>query len=194
MLKHLFSSTLRVKILEYFFFHPGEEYYVSNLASLLDDRVGTVARELINLEEAGILSSRQIGKQKHYSLRQDCPILEDLKNIFLKTAGASKELRDSLETLEGVELAFLYGSYAKGEAGLTSDLDLMIIGEPSSRKLASITSKIERKLRREINYTCYSRSEAESRMKEVGSFVHEVFIGQKILLVGGEDDKLLEST
>ena len=51
-----------------------------------------------------------------------------------KPAGA--ELRGALEKTPGVELAFLYGSYASGEAHATSDLDLMIVGNASDRGLA----------------------------------------------------------
>jgi len=96
MLQGLFASKVRVKILEYFFFHPGEEFYVRRLASLLDEPAGSIGRELIHLEKFGILSSQLIGNQKHYTLCQACPIYEELRNIFLKTSGASKELTSVL--------------------------------------------------------------------------------------------------
>lgn len=194
MLQLLFSSKVRVKILEYFFFHPGEEFYVRHLATLLNERVGTIGRELNHLEKSGILRSRMVGNQKHYALCKECSIYEDLRNIFLKTTGASKELKSALNELPTIELAFLYGSYAKGEAGLTSDLDLMIVGEPEAKQLATIVSKIERKLKREINYTVYTRSEIESRIGIIGDFLNEVFSGPRIFLIGSENDKLFRLT
>lgn len=189
-LKHLFSSKLRVKVLDYFFFHPGEELYVRQLASALDEPVGTVARELSHLEEAGILSSRRLGNQKHFRLREDCSILEDLRNIFLKTSGAGAELRVAMENISRVELAFLYGSYARGEAGAASDLDLMVIGNAADRELAPAVARVERRLKREINYTLYTRDEVEKRIRKKGDFVHEVFSSPRILLIGNEDDEL----
>jgi len=151
MLKALFSSKLRVKLLEHFFFHPGEEFHVRRLAAELDEPVGTVARELARLERAGILVSRRVGNQRHYSLDEGCPILDDLRNIFLKTAGAGVALRRALEKVSNVELVFLYGSYATGEAHARSDLDLMIIGDVSDRNVAPVVARVERRLKREIN-------------------------------------------
>jgi predicted nucleotidyltransferase len=192
-LKTLFSSKLRVKVLEHFFFHPGEEFYVRRLASELDEPVGTVGRELAHLEKAGILASRRVGNQKHYRLGEDCPILDDLRNIFLKTSGAGAELRAALERIVGVELAFLYGSYAGGEAHAGSDLDLMIVGNASDRDLASAVARVERRLKREINYTIYARRDAEKRLGQKGDFVDEVLRGPRILLIGNEHDRLFRT-
>jgi predicted nucleotidyltransferase len=189
-LKPLFSSGLRVKLLDHFFLHPGEEFYVRQIAAALNEPVGTVARELSHLEEAGILSFRPVGNQKHYGFNRDCPILEDLRNIFLKTSGASAALREGLKKLSSVEIAFLYGSYASGEAHANSDLDLMIVGKVSDRLLAPAVARVEKHLRREINYTVYTRTEIKRRMGEKGDFVHEVCTGPRIMVIGSEDDDL----
>jgi predicted nucleotidyltransferase len=192
-LKYLFSSKLRVKVLSYFFFHPGEDFYIRHLASVLKEPPGTLARELSHLEKAGILKHEMIGKQKHYSLRKDSPIISDLMNIFLKTSGAGAELKAALEKFPDIELAFIFGSYASGEAAATSDIDLMIIGKATDREVAPIVSHIERRLNREINYTIYTRSEAEKRLGQKGDFVHEVLSGPRIMLIGKVDDRLLQA-
>ena len=191
ILKHLFSSNLRVKILSHLFLHPGEDFYIRRLASTLRQPVGTVARELTHLEEAGILKHERVGNQKHYSVREESPIAEDLRNIFLKTTGVSAELRTVLDHITGVEIAFIYGSYAIGEAGKSSDIDLMVIGDISNKKMATAIASLERRVKREINYMLYSRDEAVKRVGKKGDFVHEVFAGPKILLMGKPDDRLL---
>lgn len=190
-LKALFSSNLRVKILSHFFFHPSEDFHVRGLASSLEAPAGAVGRELARLKEAGILSSRMIGNQKHYSPRPDSAILVDLRNMFLKTAGASEELRRALGKIRGVKIAFIYGSYATGKAHASSDLDLMIIGQVSDRELAPLVARVERRLGREINYTVYTRGEVRKRLGKKGDFIHEVLSGPKILLVGSAGDGLL---
>jgi len=192
ILKYLFSSKLRVKVLSHFFSHPGESFYIRQLTSVLEGPVGTVARELSHLEKTGILKNERIGKQKHYSIRKDFPIVEDLRNIFLKTTGVGAKLKTTFEKLPGVELAFIYGSYASGEATAKSDIDIMIIGDASDREVAPAIARIERHIKREINYTIYARHEAEKRLGESGDFIHEVFTGPKILLVGDANDRLLQ--
>ncbi len=192
-LKHLFSSKLRVKVLSYLFFHPGEAFHVRRLATELKESAGSVARELIHLEEAGIVSSRLVGNQKPYALREDNPIVGDLRNIFVKTSGASAELRSALEKVPTVELAFIYGSYATGQAHAASDIDLMVIGDVSDRELAPAIARIERNLNRQINYTLYTRDEAKKRLGKKGEFVNEVLAGPKILLIGSADDRLFRA-
>ncbi len=56
------------------------------------------------------------------------PIYNELACIILKTEGVAKELRDSLSEI-GVEMAFIYGSFANMKAGVDSDIDVFIIGD-----------------------------------------------------------------
>jgi predicted nucleotidyltransferase len=193
LLKALFSSKLRVKLLEHFCFHPGQEFHVRRLATALDEPVGTVARELARLERAGVLASHRVGNQRQYGLAENCPILDELRSLFLKTSGASVELRAALEKLAGVELAFLYGSYARGDAHGTSDMDLMIVGCAVDRELAPAVARVERRLKREISYTICTRAAAEKRLGRAGDFVHEVFTGPRILLIGSAHDRLFRT-
>jgi len=192
-LKRLFSSSLRVKALSHFFMHPGESFHVRGLAGILEESAGTLARELANLEAAGVLASRAVGNQKRFSLRKSCPIHDDLRNIFVKTTGAGEELRKALEKLPGVELAFVYGSFASGDAHPDSDIDLMVIGDVSDRELAPSVARVERLLGREVNYTACTRHEAVRSRGGEGDFLHEVFSGSKVLLIGDPDDGLLRA-
>ena len=192
-LKCLFSSKLRVKILGHFFAHPGGTLHVRRVATLLGEPVGTVARELARLERAGVLSSQPVGNQKHYGLNDESPILDDLRNIFLKTFGVGAELRSVLEKVPGVELAFIYGSFASGEAHVGSDVDLMVIGDVSDRELAPAVARVERRLKRQITYVQYTRDEVEKRLRRKGDFVHEVLAGPVIVLLGRADDGLLRT-
>lgn len=191
ILKRLFSSKLRVSVLSHFFMNPGESFHIRSLATILGESAGNLARELNNLEEAGLVQSRAVGNQKHFSLQEDSPILEDLRNLFLKTVGASGEIRDVLGKMNGIELAFIFGSFASGEAHGSSDIDVMIIGNVSDRDLATLMAEIEGRLHREINYMIFSRKEAEKRIKHGGDFLHEVFRGPRIILIGQSDDGLL---
>jgi len=191
ILKRLFSSKLRVSVLSHFFMNPGESCHIRSLATILGESAGNLARELNNLEEAGLVQSKAVGNQKHFSLREDSPIHEDLRNLFLKTVGAGGEIRDLLSNVNDIELAFIFGSFVSGEAHGSSDIDVMIIGEINDRDLAPLMAELEGRLHREINYMIYSRGEAEKRIEQEGDFVHEVFRGPRIILIGQSDDGLL---
>ena len=69
----------------------------------------------------------------------------------------------------------------------------MVIGSVADRLLAPAVSKVERRLGREINDNMYSRQEASERLVEEGDFLHEVFTGPHILLVGEANDGLFRA-
>jgi len=56
----------------------------------------------------------------------------------------------------GIQSAWIFGSFAKNEADASSDIDLLIVGQPNQTQLASETRKAEKILRREINYTVFT--------------------------------------
>jgi len=191
ILKILFSSGLRIRILTHFFFHPDETIHVRGLATALNAPAGTVARELANLERGAILRSKAIGNQKHYFLNEDNAILEDLRNIFLKVSGAGSAIRDVLERVPGVEIVFILGSFADGRATAVSDLDLMIVGDSDEDTIASLIAEVEEQLGRPINYALYPRSEIENRLGLKGDFINGVFSAKRHILIGTADDSLL---
>ena len=188
ILKRLFSSQLRISVLSHFFMNPGESFHIRSLANLLGESAGNIFRELNNLEGAGLLRSQIVGNQKHFSLREDSPIYEDLRNLFLKTVGIGGEVRDLLGSLDGIEMAFLFGSFASGDADRSSDIDVMIVGDISDRELAPLMARLEGRLRQEINYVIFTRREVEERITREGDFVREVFRGPRIMLIGQSGD------
>ncbi len=98
ILKKLFSSKVRIKVLSHYFSHPGEDFYINELMRILDEFPGSLPRELVNLEEAGILVSNFLGRKKYYALNQKSPIIGDLRNIFMKTTGeASLRAENKIE-------------------------------------------------------------------------------------------------
>jgi hypothetical protein len=54
-------------------------------------------------------------------------------------------------------------------------------------------ARVERRLKRHVNYTLYTRAEVEQRLGNKGEFVHEVLAGPKIVLIGNTDDRLLRA-
>jgi len=192
-LTSLFTSNTRIKVLSHFFLYPGVSFYVRQLEKMLKIPVGQLGRELLNLEKINLFVSSQEGNQKRYTLNQEFPFYEELKNIFLKTTGAGDVIRESLSELKGIELAFLYGSFAKGEAHPGSDLDMMIIGDASDREISKRISKVEKKLKRLVNYSLYEREEVKSRLNRKDNFILTVFSEPHIILLGNNHDELFRT-
>ena len=139
MLNKLFSSKTRVEILKLFLFNANNSFYQRQISNLAAQPIRGVQREVDKLNKIGIIERSIQGNRIYYKINKKCPILEDLKNIFFKSVGIAEALKKNLKE-KGIKIAFIYGSYAKGEENLLSDIDLMVIGDISSKELSSILS------------------------------------------------------
>ena len=189
-LKTLLGSTGRAKLLAHLFLHPAEAFHTRELARLLGESPGSLLRDLRRLETIRLLQTKRVGNQVRYSLDQQHPLYTDLQRMILKTTAVDAVLREALQSVRGIELAVLYGSFAKGEATSRSDLDVMIIGDATDRALAPIIAKAEEFLGREVSFTRYPREEARNKIAQRNSFLHNVFVGPTILVLGKGDDEL----
>jgi predicted nucleotidyltransferase len=183
----IFGSRIRAKILGWLFTHPDESFFVRQIALILREDPTNVSREMAKLEELGILRSKRNGNLKHFQTNQECPFFEELKGLVLKTTGVAGQIRASLDKLAGIEYAFIYGSYAKGEERADSDVDLLIIGDVDMDRLDSNLGKLEKTLGREINYVLYSMKEFKSKKKAKDGFLMDVLSSKKIMAVGAEN-------
>lgn len=180
------DSRVRREILLRFFARPGVEHHVRELARLLGWSATIVGRELDRLERAGVLHSERIGTARRYRVDERSPIASEIRSLVHKTIGVEARIKGALEDLPGVEQAFLYGSYARGDERATSDLDLFVIGAVDQERLSERLADVERDLGRDVNVTSYDRGELDRLRGEGDLFVERVFEGPRVPLISGE--------
>jgi predicted nucleotidyltransferase len=155
---NLANSTLKKKLLGYYFTNSEAKHYVRELAAYLNVDPTNLSRELRRLEKEGIFVSEKRGLQKYFSINKHYALYDEFKSTVFKTVGVQGTLREMLNGFSDIELAFIYGSYAKNEEGMSSDIDLVIVGNPDRKRLTSEINMLESKLEREINFNVYARS------------------------------------
>src|SRR5688572_15903769 len=125
----LFTRTQQ-RVLRLLFGAPGRSFYLNEIVRASGAGNGAVHRELSRMLACGLLSAGQIGNQKHFQANRASPIFEELRAIVIKTFGVVEALRGLLEPLAGrVQVAFIYGSLAKGTDKASSDIDVMIVSQ-----------------------------------------------------------------
>lgn len=184
MLERLFTSRTRVKILTLFILSPQRELHVREIARLVQENINAVRRELANLEEIGLLKSSQRGNLKQYTVNTAMPLYEELASMILKTEGVAKILKDHLDELGSIQTAFIYGSFSRHNAQLTSDIDVFIIGTIKENILISAIHDLEKQLTREINYVLFTQEEFIKRKRKKDPFITNVLKEPKIMLLG----------
>lgn len=180
----LLKTRLRRKLLAYSFTHPNETYYVRELASLIDEDVGNLSRELRKLEEEGLYSSFSKGRTKFYALNNTYPLFKELKKIIFKTEGIEGSLKDLIFKYKGISLAFIFGSYAKNKEKKMSDIDLILVGAFPQDEFTRQIRGLESKLNREINFTSYGKEEFDKERGKEGGFLNVVLKDSIIPLKG----------
>ena len=185
----LFTKTQQ-KVLGLLFGKPDESFYTNEIIRRVAMGRGTVSRELERLVGAGIISITRDGNQNYYQANADNPVFQELVNIVKKSFGVADEIKESLKPLgDNIELAFIYGSIAKGSQTKSSDIDLMLIGNDLSYGLVvELLMPLEESLKRSINPTIYEMNEFRTKLEKDNSFVTRVMEQPKIMIKGSEDD------
>jgi len=146
-----FKSKITQTLLKHFMLHDKDEMYINEMARRFKLDSGNLTRKLLELEEEGILKSRPIGDQRHYSLNKSFPLIREYKNIVMKTMGIEKVLSDALKGIRGIKKALIFGSYAKNKMDQSSDIDLLVVGGHNNVELQKKIAKVQRPIDREIN-------------------------------------------
>ena len=184
----LFTTTQQ-RVLGILFGQPHRSFYANELIELATGGAGAIQRELKRLSDAGLVTVRKIGNQKHYQANPSTPIFDDLVNIVLKTIGLANPINVALQEIQdSIIAAFVFGSVAQKTDTAKSDIDLMIISDTLQyADIFAVLEKVSQRLGRIINPTVYSRAEWKKRNQENNAFITKVMAGPKIWLMGDED-------
>jgi predicted nucleotidyltransferase len=183
-----FRSKARQRLLIYYFTNPTAHHHLRDLAERLSIDPSNLSKELGRLERDGLFRSEVSGRQKYFQLNREYPLFDDVRKIVTKTIGAAPLIARSLKTIEGIDEAYLYGSFARDQQDGASDIDVLIIGDPGEEVLAQAVRKLERQLGREINYTVLTRKEFESRRTRKDAFLENVWHNKRVSLLGRDEE------
>ena len=145
------------------------------------------SRRVKKLERIGLLVSRRDGNRLYYAADQTHSIYPDLHNLVLKTSGLVDLLKSALKDAD-IQIAFVFGSVARGQERSDSDVDLMVIGNLGLRGLSHLLSGVPDVIRREINSYTLTEEEFQRRVQEGEHFITHVLKAPKLFITGTEDE------
>lgn len=184
----IFKSKVRKEIFRIFFANPDKAYYLRELERILGVPVSMIQRELRNLERGGLFRRHKQGNLLYYSIDKNYPLFDEYRSIISKTIGVRRQMSDVLETIGGIKVAFIYGSFARNEKKADSDIDLFLIGSIDERRLVTEINRLEKLLTREINYILYKPDEFQRKRQQRDGFILDIMESPKIFLIGNDDE------
>lgn len=133
------------------------DHTITGLAERIGVDPSTVLREVDRLEEAGLLVTHRVGRTRVVAVNTDSPLVDPLRELVTRALGPVPLLTRAVAAIPGVEQALIFGSWAArstGElAGTASDIDLLVIGEPSRDEVLDAVIPVERRLGRSVDVT-----------------------------------------
>lgn len=183
----LFGSKTRVSLLSKLLMNADKSWYIRELSRVLEIPYSMLYKEVKNLVSLGVINEEKRGKVTLVSVNKSLPFFAELKSLMVKTVGLSDLLRTALSELKEIRYALVYGSFASGEESVSSDVDLLIIGNLDEERVLNVVGKVEKEVEREINYILWSKREFMERVKSEHHLLRDIASKPVIMLVGEED-------
>ncbi len=183
-------SPVQQRVLALLFGQPGRSFQSAEVIALAGSGTGAVHRQLIRLEESGLVTVTRVGNQKHYQANRDSPVFSELHGLVIKTMGLAGPLQEALAPFEDrIQAAFVYGSIAKGTDTAGSDVDLMVLcHDLAYSDLYNALQEAEATLCRQVHVSLMTPVEWRRKLAAGNPFVTKVQAQPKIPLIGSVDD------
>lgn len=167
-------------------FREAQGVHLRALMNLTGLGSASAQRELKKLTEAGILVKEEVGKVLLYKPNAASPVYLELRSLLKKTEGVAQQLREALLPYGGqIERAFIYGSVARDEDTVHSDIDLFILSDTiGSADLHPVLMKLERELGRKVSLAVYRTAEYQRKLEVRNHFLVSILNGPVIELTG----------
>lgn len=186
ILKALFSSQTRVKLLSTFLLHPDEEYFIRELTRLLHEQINSIRRELENLRRIGLVRARHRNRKKFYHIDPEFPLFNELKSIFTKEIQAESPIVASLKKLSGIKLILLAGSFVGSE----SKVDLLVVGDLKKEMLEALL--LQDPNLKHVKYSIFSEGDFLYRLSLKDRFVSEILSDPRHMIIVNALQKQIE--
>ncbi len=188
MLKDLFISKTRVKLLQVFLSNPGRIFYVRELVRLVNEQINAVRAELSRMEKAAMVTSEARANRKFYGFRKDYIYYDELTRLVTKSTGLGGSIIKERNKLGKIKYASLSGGFIRRRPVGPTDVDLLVVGSVVLPQLAQLVKENEGQVDREINYTVMTEEEFTFRKRRGDPFIRNILERPKVLLVGDEDE------
>ena len=155
----LLRSRLQADILTLILLNPDREWTLTELAGRVSASVSSAQREVDRAEQAGVVASRRLGTARLVKAAQS-PLTGPLTDLLLRSFGPRQVIAEELAEVEGIDAAYIFGSWAAryaGEQGRPpADIDVLVLGAPDRDELYDAAQRASGRLAREVSLTIRS--------------------------------------
>jgi len=151
----LLRSRAQGAMLALLYLHPERDYTLTEIAEAIDAGFKVVHTEAGRLSAAGLITETRRGNARLLRANMTTPVSSPLTDLLAATYGPVPVLTDLLAGIDGIQEAYIFGSWAARYIGtpghVPNDIDVLVIGTPDRETVYDAASAAEGKLKREVN-------------------------------------------
>jgi DNA-binding transcriptional ArsR family regulator len=137
---------------------PDRELSLTEISQVTGAPHPSVYREVQRAEEAGLVTTRKVGNTRLVRADTGSPYYAGLAEVLTRAFGVPAILGNALRPVDGIDGAYIYGSWAARHAGQTGrrpvgDIDVLVLGTPNRDQLYEAVAAAETQLGREVQAT-----------------------------------------
>lgn len=150
----VFRSQHQAELLMWLMLHPDQEFSVSDLAARLGVPLSTLHREVVRLDEAGLIASRPSGRNRLLRANTSHPAAPALTQLLEVTFGPKAVVAEEF-AIPGAKQVLIFGSWAARYAGQAGppphDIDVLVVGKVDRADLYDAADRAHARLGIEVN-------------------------------------------
>jgi DNA-binding transcriptional ArsR family regulator len=137
---------------------PDRELSLTEISRLTGAPHPSVFREVQRAEEAGLVTTRKVGNTRLVRADTGSPYYAGLAEVLTRAFGVPAILGSALRPVDGIDEAYIYGSWAARHAGQpgrrpVGDIDVLVLGTPNRDQLYEAVAVAETQLGRPVQAT-----------------------------------------
>lgn len=191
MLKALFASETRERVLSLFLLNAEKKYTLPQVVKETACPSKSVSKELDNLVAFGLL---KISLKDKWIVNKNFIIFPELRTLIAKAQlVSSQKFIDGLKEISTLSFLALTGVFTGDEMVKT---DILMVGKIKKRPFTILLKRLEKEMGREINYTIIDETEFSYRREVMDIFLYNILHGKTLFLIdtitpeGVEQEKL----
>ena len=188
MLKDIFVSEVRVKILKIMLLNPTKQYHVRALVREVGTEINAIRRELFRLTNIGLLRRRQSSNRIYYTVDTNSLYYPELLSLVAKETHIGADIINNAKYLGNVKYVVLSRAYLRGRVSTVLDVDLFIVGSVNLEVLEKIVKAEQIRIGRDFNYSVMGEEEFIFRKRRNDQFIAKVLSQSRTMLIGDEEE------
>jgi len=186
-LREVLASPAFARLVLHFALHGDEAVHVRALQRRYGLSMSSLNRELRRLEGRGLVSCVGEEGRVFYRAVEEHPGWKALREVIRGFADPAEVVETGLSAVPGIEAAFVFGSFARGDARVDSDVDVLVVGgsaDPAA--LGREAAEASVLLGRPVEVRAYTPDTLRRQLAAGNAVLRRIMAGPKRWIVGDE--------